>query len=76
MSKKHITEIIIKNWQVKSLKKAKLLAKALDIIEKEIWIHCVKITLDTMFICPDININLLNKTPMQKILRDIMKIIS
>lgn len=71
----HTTEIIIKNWQIKSLKKAKILAKALDIIEKEIGIHIVKITLDTMFICPDIDKSKLNKTPMEKNVRDILYIL-
>lgn len=76
MKKQRITEITIKNGQIKSLWKARKLAKCLDKIEKEIWIHVVKITLDTMFVCPDFDIEKLHRTPMERNVRDILKQIS
>ena len=69
-------EIIIDGLQIKSLEKAKKLSIALAIIEEECGIKITKITLKNMFICPWIDIEKLNETYMDRILRDIIKKIS
>ena len=65
-------EIILDGLQVKSLKKAKKLAKALNVIEEECGIKQVRITLKNMFICPWINLKKLQDTDMERLLRDII----
>lgn len=65
------SEIILKGIQVKSLKKAKRLAYALDIIEQECGIKNVKITIKDVFFCHWINKKKLNKTHMERLLRDL-----
>ena len=65
-------EIILDGLQVKSLKKAKKLAKALNVIEEECGIKQVRITLKNMFICPRINLKKLQDTDMERLLRDII----
>ncbi len=66
-------EIILEGIQIKSLSKAKLLAKHLSVIEEECGIHEVKITIKNPFICPWIDLNFLNKTPMERLIRNIFK---
>ena len=65
-------KITLDALQIKSLEKAKKLAQALNIIEEECGIHEVEIELKGIFICPWIDIDKLNKTPMEKLLRDII----
>ena len=69
MSKSKIT---LENLQIKSLKKAKKLAYALNIIEEECGIKNVKITLKNIFICEWIDTSKLNKTNMELLLRDLL----
>lgn len=66
-------KIILENLQVKSLKKAKKLAKALEIIEEECGIHEVEIKIDSFFICPWIEMDKLNSTEMEKLLADLFR---
>jgi hypothetical protein len=66
------SKIILDSLQIKSVKKAKLLAKALAVIEEECGIHEVKIELKDVFICPWINLEALDKTPMEELLREII----
>jgi hypothetical protein len=62
--------IHIENCQVKSLKKARRIAKLLDRLEKEIGIREVEISFKNTFICPDIDLNILRDSskPMESIL--------
>ena len=62
--------IHIENCQVKSLEKARLLARHLDQIEKEIGIKEVEISFKNCFICPDIDLRELNNSafPMDNLL--------
>jgi len=69
---KNKSRIILKNIQIKSIGKAKLLAAALDIIEKECGIHEVLISIDNSFICPDIDLRELGETAMENCLLDII----
>lgn len=66
-------EIKLSNLQIKSLEKAKKVAAALTIIEEEAGIHEVRITIDDCFICPWIDLNELNATPMERLLQPIFK---
>lgn len=63
------SEITIANCQVKSIEKAKLFCKSLDVIEKEIGIRETRITFENVFICPDIDLNILAKSvnPMESL---------
>jgi len=64
--------IHLENLQIKSLKKAKKLAKALMIIEEECGIHEVRISVKGLFICPWINLNKLNGNEMERLLSDLL----
>lgn len=64
-------KIKLENLQVKSLKKAKKLAKALEVIEEECGIHEVEIIIDNIFICPWIELYKLDKTGMEKLLAEL-----
>jgi len=64
-------KIILKNLQVKSLVKAKKLAKALEIIEEECGIHEVEISIDGFFICPWIELHKLDNSSMEKLLAEL-----
>lgn len=55
-------EIIIDGLQIKSLKKARKLCKALSVIEEECGIKEVTITFKNVFVCPWIDQSKLNKT--------------
>lgn len=68
-----ITTIIIRNWQIKSLEKAQAIAQALDTLEKEMGIHETLITFEGVFICPDIDIENLCATPMERNIRDMIQ---
>ncbi len=67
-------KIILESLQIKSFDKARKLAQALTVIEEECGIHEVKIELEDIFICPWIDIDQLNGTPMEELLRDIINI--
>jgi hypothetical protein len=54
--------IHIENCQIKSLNKAKAVAAALDIIEKEMGVGPVRIRFKNCFICPDIDLMQLYKS--------------
>ncbi len=62
--------IHIEKCQVKSLKKAKLLCRLLDRMEKEFGIKEVEISFADNFICPDIDLTKLANSddPMQKLI--------
>ena len=64
-------KISLENLQVKSLDKAKKLAAALNVIEEECGIHEVEIAINGLFVCPWIEIEKLNDTPMEKLLKDL-----
>ncbi len=61
-------KITLENLQVKNLKKAKKLAKALEVIEEECGIHEVQITIKGFFVCPWIDLSKMQKTGMEKLL--------
>lgn len=64
-------KIRLENLQVKSLEKAKKLAKALEIIEEECGIHEVEISIDGFFVCPWIELHKLDDTGMEKLLAEL-----
>lgn len=63
------SQITLKHIQVKSFRKARKLAKALNVIEIECGIQSVEFELISSFICPDLKVKKLNRTPMEKVLR-------
>lgn len=65
-------EIVLSGLQVKSLAKARLLAKSLQVIEEECGIHEVRITVNNLFVCPWINLASLNRTPMEKLISGLL----
>ena len=65
-------EIILNGLQIKSLEKAFKLSDALSVIEEECGIKEVKITLKNMFICTWIDLEQLNRTEMDLLLKDIL----
>ena len=65
------SKIILENLQVKSIDKAKKLAKALEVIEEECGIHEVEITIKDFFVCPWINFGELQSTNMEKLLSEL-----
>jgi len=66
-------EITLKGIQIKSLKKAQVLSRALSVMEEECGIHEVKITLSNVFVCPWIDLEKLKRTPMEKLLKSIIE---
>lgn len=58
--------------QVKNLKKARKLAKAINTIEEECGIHSVKIEFRDFFVCPWINFKKMDKTEMERLVRDLL----
>ena len=67
------SKITLEHIQVKSIKKARRLAKALNIIEIECGIQSVEFILLNSFICCDVDESKLNKTPMEKTLNELIK---
>ena len=67
------SKIILDSLQIKSLEKARRLAAALTVIEEECGIHEVKIEINGYFLCEWVDLEKLNQTPMEKLLRDILK---
>ncbi len=66
------SQVKLEGMQVKSLDKARKLAKALDIIEVECGIKSVRITVEDMFVCPGIDFSRFGKTPMEKLLKELL----
>lgn len=64
--------ILLEGIQIKSLEKAQRLAAALSVIEEECGIHEVKITITGPFICPWIDLTQLDRTHMERLLRDLL----
>jgi hypothetical protein len=64
-------KIILRNLQVKSLDKAKKLAKALEVIEEECGIHEVEISIEGFFVCPWLELHKLSDTGMEKLLAEL-----
>jgi len=67
------SRITLEHIQIKSLKKARKLAKALNVIEIECGIQSVEFKLLNSFICCDVNENKLGKTPMEETIRELIK---
>jgi hypothetical protein len=67
------SRIVLTHIQVKSLKKARKLARHLDKIEKNCGIQSVTFVLEDSFICCDVEVDKLNRTPMEMTLRDMIK---
>ena len=67
------SKLILDSMQIKSLRSAKQLAKALTIIEEECGIKNVRVVLKDCFLCGWTDFEKLDKTPMQKLLRDIIR---
>lgn len=65
-------EIKLSNLQIKSLSKAKKLAKAIQIIEEECGIREVRLTIENLFVCPWIDLDKLQSTETEKILRELI----
>jgi hypothetical protein len=64
-------KIVLENLQVKSLDKAKKLAKALEVIEEECGIHEIEISIDGFFVCPWIELSKLDGSEMEKLLAEL-----
>jgi hypothetical protein len=67
------SKITFEHIQIKSLRKARRLAKALNVIEIECGIQSVEFVLMNSFICCDIDEDKLIRTPMEKVLKDLIK---
>ena len=65
-------DIKLLNIQIKSLETAQRLAVAMTEIEEQCGIHETVLTLENPFICPWIDLDQLNKTPMEKCLRKVL----
>lgn len=61
------------NIQIKTLQKARALAKALEIIDAECAVHQLRLGLENVFLCSWVDLEKLNKTPMERFLRDSLK---
>lgn len=69
MKKMKRSEIKLTGCQVKSIEILREVCEALDTIEKKAGICSVMIVFDDCFICPDIDIDLLNRTPMERVIQ-------
>lgn len=67
------SEIKLIGLQIKSIKKARLLCKALSVIEEECGIEEVRITFKDIFVCPWIDETKLNKTETEKLVASLIK---
>ena len=66
------SEIVIRNCQVKSVEKLRILCETLDTMEKELGICSVLITVESCFICPDIDLDEIGDTPMERLVKGIV----
>jgi len=60
------SEIKLIGLQIKSKEKFKIIAKALDVIEKEAGIKQVKISVEDIWLCSDIDFSSIGTTDMEK----------
>lgn len=67
------SRIRLTGCQIKSLEIAREVARALDTIEKVSGIHSVYVEMKDCFVCPDIEIDKLNETPMERVLSNVMR---
>lgn len=67
------SRICLSAIQIKSLEKAKVMAAALNTLEEECGIHEVEIRIEDVFICPWVDLDKLNATPMEKLLSGLLK---
>lgn len=68
----HKSEIVFRNINIKSIAKLRLLASLIEKIEEEVCIWVTKITIENSFVCPDIDIEHFNNTPMEKVIKEIV----
>lgn len=68
-----VARIRLTGCQIKSLEIARGIAKALNVLEEKSGIGSVYMEMNDCFVCPDINLLRLNRTPMEKILASIMR---
>ena len=68
-------QIILDSVQFKSLVACEQAAKGIQLIEEYTGIHSTTVTVRNPFICPDINLEDLNKTPAEELLRDVLALI-
>lgn len=61
---------------MKSLAKARLLSKSLGVIEEECGIKEVNIVFKNFFVCPWVDLEKLNRTPMERFVRELLQKIS
>jgi hypothetical protein len=66
-------KIILDSMQLKSLRSARKLAKALTIIEEECGIKQVRLILKDCFLCGWTDFEKLDRTPMERLIRDIIR---
>jgi len=66
-------KITLEFMQIKSFNKAKRLAKALTIIEEECGICNVRLVFKDVFLCGWTDFEKLNRTPMERLIRDIIR---
>ena len=66
-------EIKLTNLQVKSLESVQRLSKALNEIEEQCGIHSVNIIIENAFVCPWIDLEELNDTGMECLIRGFLK---
>ena len=65
-------KIQLTSLQIKSLEKAQKLCAALNTIEEECGIHQVTIEIIDPFICPWIDLEQLNATPMEQLIQKML----
>ncbi len=70
---KYDSHFTFKRIQIKSIEKAKLFAELFGKMEQEFWIRVCKITLEDCFICPDIDLDLLDKTASERDIQEVLK---
>ncbi|MGI8655466.1 MAG: hypothetical protein ACR2LC_09630 [Pyrinomonadaceae bacterium] len=68
-----VARIRLAGCQIKSLEIARALAKALDMLEEKSGIGSVYIEMNDCFVCPDINLLRMNRTPMEKVFANVMR---
>jgi len=66
------SKIILEGLQIKSLSKARKLARAINTIEEECGIKNVEIVLKNVFVCEWIDKSKLNQTEMECLIRDLL----
>ncbi len=67
------SKITLEHIQIKSVKKARRLAKALNILEIECGIQSVEFELRNSFVCPDVKLWKLGRTPMERTLKKLIR---